>query len=129
MDLGLKGKKVILTGGSRGIGRAALEIFAAEGCDVAFFSRKQEQIDAAVAELSKHGGKVHATPFDLLENSLDEYQAWLTTAADALGGCDIFIPGASASGAGLTGDWDACYKMDLMGAVKGTEALEPYLAK
>ena len=58
MDLGLKGKKVILTGGSRGIGRAALEIFAAEGCDVAFFSRKQEQIDAAVAELSKHGGKV-----------------------------------------------------------------------
>ena len=48
MDLGLKGKKVILTGGSRGIGRAALEIFAAEGCDVAFFSRNADQ----VAEMS-----------------------------------------------------------------------------
>jgi 3-oxoacyl-[acyl-carrier protein] reductase len=48
MDLGLKGKKVILTGGSRGIGRAALETFAAEGCDVAFFSRNAEQVDETV---------------------------------------------------------------------------------
>jgi len=127
MDLGLKGKKVILTGGSRGIGRAALEIFAQEGCDVAFFSRNQEQVDKAVAELSAHGAKVHATAFDLLENSLEDYQAWLKNAAEALGGCDIFIPGASASGAGLTGDWDVCFKMDLMGAVRGTEALESYL--
>ena len=58
MDLGLKGLKVIVTGGSRGIGRAALEIFAAEGADVGFFSRNQAQVDETIASLSKHGGKV-----------------------------------------------------------------------
>lgn len=125
MDLGLKGKKVILTGGSRGIGRAALEIFAREGADVAFFSRKADQVAEAVASLSQHGGKVHGEAFDL--SDFDAYPGWLTRAADMLGGCDIFIPGASSSGAQLTGDWEAAFKFDVMGAVKGCEALEPAL--
>ena len=127
MDLGLKGKKVILTGGSRGIGRAALEIFAAEGADVAFFSRNKEQVEAAVASLSKHGGKVIGEVFDL--NDLAAYPGWLTSAADKLGGCDIFVPGASASGAGATGDWDVCFNSDIKGTVIGCETLEPYLEK
>ena len=50
MDLGLKGKKVIINGGSRGIGKAALEIYAAEGCDIAFFSRDAARVAATVAE-------------------------------------------------------------------------------
>src|ERR1700712_4238054 len=95
MDLGLKGKKVILTGGSRGIGRAALEFFAAEGCDIAFFSRNAEQVAATVASLSRHGGKIIGEVFDL--GDLAAYPAWLSSAADRLGGCDIFVPGASAS--------------------------------
>lgn len=127
MDLGLKGKKVILTGGSRGIGRAALEIFASEGCDIAFFSRNQAQVDEAITALSRHGGKVIGEVFDL--NNLDGYASWLTSAADRLGGCDIFVPGASASGAGATGDWDACFALDIKGTVLGCEALEPYLEK
>lgn len=125
MDLGLKGLKVILTGGSRGIGRAALELFAQEGCDVAFFSRNADQVAETKAALEKHGGKVVASTFDL--NNMDGYQDWLRKAADELGGCDIFIPGASASGSQLTGDWDKCFQFDLMGAVRGCEALEPYL--
>ncbi len=128
MDLGLKGKKVILTGGSRGIGRAALEIFASEGCDIAFFSRNQEQVDATVASLSKHGGKVIGEALDMTA-SLDAYAAWLKSAADRLGGCDIFVPGASASGSGATGDWDACFNADIKGTVIGCETLEPYLEK
>lgn len=125
MDLGLKGKKVILTGGSRGIGRAALEIFAEEGCDVAFFSRKQEQVDEAVESLSRHGGKVFGEAFDLTD--LDAYPAWLTSAAEKLGGCDIFVPGASASGSGGTGDWDMCFNADVKGTVIGCETLTPML--
>lgn len=125
MDLGLKGKKVILTGGSRGIGRAALEIFAAEGCDVAFFSRNAEQVAATVESLARHGGKVIGEAFDL--NDLDAYPGWLKSAADRLGGCDIFVPGASASGAGATGDWDVCFNSDIKGTVLGCETLEPYL--
>lgn len=125
MDLGLKGKKVILTGGSRGIGRAALEIFAEEGCNVAFFSRNAEQVEETVKSLSRHGGKVIGEVFDLTD--LAAYPDWLRSAADRLGGCDIFVPGASASGSGATGDWDACYTADIKGTVLGCETLQPYL--
>ena len=127
MDLGLKGRKVILTGGSRGIGRAALEIFAAEGCDIAFFSRNPEQVKETVASLSRQGGKVIGESFDL--SDLAAYPDWLKSAADRLGGCDIFVPGASASGSGATGDWDACFNADVKGTVIGCETLEPYLEK
>ena len=125
MDLGLKGKKVILTGGSRGIGRAALEIFAEEGCDIAFFSRNPDQVAATVESLSRHGGKVIGEAFDM--SDLDAYKSWLTSAAEKLGGCDIFVPGVSASGAGATGDWDVCFNLDVKGTVLGCEALTPAL--
>jgi 3-oxoacyl-[acyl-carrier protein] reductase len=127
MDLGLKGKKVILTGGSRGIGRAALEIFAAEGCDVAFFSRNAEQVAETVKSLSRHGGKVIGEALDMSDH--EAYVDWLTSTAERLGGCDIFVPGASASGSGATGDWDACFNADVKGTVLGCETLEPFLEK
>lgn len=127
MDLGLKGLKVILTGGSRGTGRTALEKFAAEGADVGFFSRNQEQIDDAVAAYAKHGVKVVGKKGDLAD--LDAYPKLLTDIADELGGCDIFIPSASASGSKLAQDWEACFRMDTLGTVQGCEALLPYLEK
>jgi len=127
MDLGLKGRKVILTGGSRGIGRAALEIFAEEGCDVAFFSRNADQVAETVASLARHGGKVIGEAFDLSDG--DAYAAWLRSAAERLGGCDIFVPGVSASGSGATGDWEACFNADIKGTVVGCETLEPWLEK
>ena len=127
MDLGLKGLKVILSGGSRGTGRAALEIFAAEGADVGFFSRNQAQIDETVVSLSRHGGKVVGVRGDLAD--LEAYPALLTGLADKLGGCDIFIPSASASGSKLATDWEACFRLDVLGTVKGCETLEPYLEK
>jgi len=128
MDLGLKGKKVILTGGSRGIGRATLEVFAAEGADVAFFSRNPEQVAETVTSLARHGGKVIGEAFDM-ESGHDAYQAWLKSAAERLGGCDIFVPMVSTSGAGATGDWQKSLDYDVMGSVKGCEALEPFLEK
>ncbi len=127
MDLGLKGLKVILSGGSRGTGRAVLELMAAEGADVGFFSRNPEQIAEATASLSRHGGKVVGKQGDL--NDMEGYPALLTAIADELGGCDIFIPSASASGSGLATDWDACYKFDVLGTVRGCEAMYPYLQR
>ena len=126
MDLGLKGKKVIVTGGSRGLGRAALEIFAAEGADVAFFSRNPDQVAEAKASLERHGGKVFCEPFEM--GDIAAYKAWLAKAAEALGGVDIFIHNVSASGAGAGKDWNVTFNLDIMGAVAGCEALEPYLA-
>lgn len=127
MDLGLKGKKVILTGGSRGIGRASVELFAAEGADVAFCSRNAEQVAETAAALERHGVRVHGSAFDM-EAGHDAYRAWLTDAASALGGCDIFVPMISTSGAGATGDWQKGLDYDIMGAVIGVEVLEEHLA-
>lgn len=126
MDLELKGKKVILTGGSRGLGRAALELFAAEGADVAFFSRNADQVAEAVASLKRHGGAVIGDPLDMLD--MDAYRAWLAKAAQTLGGCDIFVHNASSSGAGATGDWDVTFQLDIKGAVEAVAVLEPHLA-
>ncbi|MFZ5704303.1 MAG: SDR family NAD(P)-dependent oxidoreductase [Pseudomonadota bacterium] len=128
MDLGLKGKKVILTGGSRGIGRATVELFAAEGADVAFCSRNPDQVAETVESLSKHGGKIVGEAFDM-ESGHDAYRAWLSAAAEKLGGCDIFVPMISTSGAGATGDWEKSLNYDIMGSVIGAEVLEPHLAK
>ncbi|MEL7045044.1 MAG: SDR family NAD(P)-dependent oxidoreductase, partial [Pseudomonadota bacterium] len=125
MDLGLRGKKVILTGGSRGLGRAALERFAEEGADVAFFSRDEDQVAEAVASLGAHGVKVFGESFDMA--NMEDYPSWLQKAADELGGCDIFVHNASSSGSGGGGDWDVTFQTDILGCVKGVEALESHL--
>lgn len=125
MDLMLKGLKVILTGGSRGTGRAVLELMAAEGADVGFFSRNAAQVEEAAASFARHGIRAVGRQGDLAD--LDRYPALLTEIADELGGCDIFIPSASASGSGLAQDWEACFRMDVLGTVRGCEALLPRL--
>ncbi|MEO9970716.1 MAG: SDR family oxidoreductase [Hyphomonadaceae bacterium] len=127
MDLGLSGKKVIMNGGSHGLGLASLKTFAAEGCDVAFFSSDQGRVDAAAEQVGAAGsGKVHATQLDMTGNP-DGYKAWLAGAVEALGGCDIFVHMASASGQGATGDWDRCLDLDIKGATLGVEALKDAL--
>lgn len=128
MDLGLKGKKVILTGGSRGIGRATLERFADEGADVGFCSRDPIDVARAKASLESMGVKVSAQALDMRD--ADAYRTWLKNTAESLGGVDIFIHNASAAGGfGAEEHWYNCFEMDLMGAVRGVETLEPYLEK
>ncbi len=126
MDLGLKGKKVIMNGGARGIGLEILKILTTEGADVAFFSRDQAKIDTALAALAGNPGKAHGDAFDMTGN-IDGYVAWLKDTAEKLGGCDIFINMASVSGAGATQDWQKCLDVDIMAAVKGIETLTPAL--
>lgn len=127
MDLGLRGRKVIINGGARGLGLAALKHFVAEGCDVAFFGRDAAKVAAAKGELAG-GGTVFGEAFDMSADH-QAYRDWLTRAAGELGGCDIFIHNASSSGAGATGDWQKTFDLDIMGAVGGVETLTPDLAK
>lgn len=128
MDLGLKGKKVIMNGGSHGLGLASLKTYAAEGCDIAFFSSNAERVTAAEAAIDAAGpGKVFGTELDMTGNP-DGYVAWLEKAVQDLGGCDIFIHTASASGQGATGDWDRCLDLDIKGATMAVDTLTPALA-
>ncbi len=123
MDMNLRGKKVIINGGGRGIGRAALEILASEGCDVAFFSRDAQRVSDTVAHLKKSGGKVYGDALDM--NDAQAYKSWLSSATERLGGCDIFIHNASSSGAQGTMDWELTFRLDMMGAVLACEVLQP----
>jgi 3-oxoacyl-[acyl-carrier protein] reductase len=128
MDLGLKGKKVILTGGSRGIGRATLELFADEGADIGFFSRDPVQVAQAKASLEGKGVKVSAQALDMTDT--DAYRTWLKNTAESLNGVDIFVHNASAGGGfGPEEHWYKSFELDLLGAVRGVEVLEPYLEK
>jgi NAD(P)-dependent dehydrogenase (short-subunit alcohol dehydrogenase family) len=128
MDLGLKGRKAIVTGGSRGIGRATSEILAAEGCSVGFFSRHADQVAETRKALESKGVKAVGAELDM--SNADAYTKWLRDTAEALGGCDIFIHNASASGSpNGTADWQKNLDIDMLGAVRGCETLLPWLEK
>ena len=127
MKLGLTNKKVILSGGSRGLGRAALEHFASEGADVAFFSRNADDVAKAAKELEAHGNNVFAEAFEVTDT--ESYSDWLRSAAEALGGCDIFVHNISSSGAGGAGDWDMTFNLDIKVAVASIDTLTDYLEK
>jgi NAD(P)-dependent dehydrogenase (short-subunit alcohol dehydrogenase family) len=127
MDLGLKGRKVIIGGATRGISKAVTELFAAEGADIAFFSRKTEGLEEHREALAKHGGKIIAEAFTLTDR--EGYKGFLTGLAERLGGCDIFIHSISSSGSQATMDWEQSFAVDMLGAVDGCEALQPFLEK
>lgn len=127
MDLGLAGKKALVTGSTRGIGRRIVETLLADGAEVAIGARKQDEVDAAVAELSAKG-KVVGGVLDV--SNADGYKKWIADMAGKLGGIDIFVHNVSAGG-GMDGEnsWYSCFENDVMGAVRGTETALPWLEK
>jgi 3-oxoacyl-[acyl-carrier protein] reductase len=128
MDLQLKGKKAIVTGASRGIGRAIAETLAAEGCDVAMCARGQAGVDEVVGALTAQGVTAFGAAVDIGDGPA--LKAWVSESAERLGGLDILVSNASAltRGAGED-DWKAMYDIDLMGAVRALEAARPFLEK
>lgn len=128
MDLGLAGKKALITGSTRGIGRRIVETLLADGAAVAIGARKQEEVDQAIAELTANGGKVVGGVLDV--NDAEGYKKWVADMAEKLGGIDIFVHNVSAGG-GMEGEasWYKCFEADVMGAVRGTETALPWLEK
>ena len=126
MDLGLAGKKALITGATRGIGRAIANLLAAEGVDLAICSRNQAEVDSAVSELSASGVKVTGAAIDVADKAA--YQEWIASAADELGGLDIFVPNVSAGGGDMSDEgWLNNFNVDLMGTTRGVEAAMPFL--
>jgi 3-oxoacyl-[acyl-carrier protein] reductase len=128
MDLGLRGKKAIVTGATRGIGRAIASLLAAEGCDLAICARHREAIDETVATLSRTGVKAWGGAVDVAD--LDAQRRWIGEAAEALGGLDIFVANVSALAQGMDeGSWRRGFEIDVMATVFGIEAALPVLER
>lgn len=121
MDLGLQGKRALVTGASRGIGRAIAETLAAEGCALAICARGEDGVRRTADELRKHGVTVHEAAVDVSDG--DAVTAFVRDAADVLGGLDVVVSNASAGG-GLTGpeQWPTNFQTDLLAFVRLAEA-------
>jgi 3-oxoacyl-[acyl-carrier protein] reductase len=128
VDLKLKGKKAIVTGGTRGIGRAIAEELASEGADVAICARNKEQIDEAVRSLATKGVKAWGSPVDVSDTTA--LRSWVVDAAGILGGLDIFVANVSALAVATDeASWRKSFEIDVMGTVAGIEAALPLLEK
>ena len=128
MDLGLTGKKAIVTGGTRGIGRAIVERLSTEGCDVALCARNSEEVGKAVQALEKQGGRSFGSAVDVTQAS--ELRIWIGEAAEQMGGVDILVPNVSALAvSNEEKSWIAGFDADIMGSFRAVEAALPHLEK
>jgi len=126
MDLGLKGLNAVVTGGTKGIGRAIVETLAAEGVNVAFCARNGDEVERANSDLAKHGVKIVGSVADVGDG--DALKAWATGAAKALGGIDIVVANVSALAvAPDEAAWKKGFDVDLMGSVRLVDAAMPSL--
>src|SRR3954447_7168852 len=103
MDLQLKGKRALVTGGIRGIGRAIAETFAEEGCSLALCARGAETLDKVAARLRERGATVHPEPVDVPASAA--LAAFVDRSAQELGGLDIVVSNVSAGASKGPDQW------------------------
>jgi 3-oxoacyl-[acyl-carrier protein] reductase len=130
MDLELKNKVVLITGGSRGIGLRTARAFADEGCHVALCGRHQADLDAATAELQGKGIHVIALPADVTKAG--EAAGFVEQCVAALGGVDILVNNV---GGGVGGflmeatdeDWQQTFELNVFQVVRMTRLVVPHM--
>jgi 3-oxoacyl-[acyl-carrier protein] reductase len=126
MHISFTRRRVLVAGGSRGIGRSIALGFAAAGADVAICARGVERLRQTEAELRNLGATVHASPCDLADG--DAVSTWVDDAAESLGGLDVLVNNASAfAGTDDEAGWGASLDVDLMASVRASRAALPWM--
>jgi 3-oxoacyl-[acyl-carrier protein] reductase len=126
MDLHLTGLRALVTGGTRGIGRAVVENLVAEGASVAFCARDADAVKATQEGLTAAGAQVIGSALDIADAAA--LAEWVTGSAERLGGIDIVVSNVSALAIPDTAEnWIASFEIDLMGAVRLVSAALPFL--
>ncbi|HEX5064662.1 MAG TPA: SDR family oxidoreductase [Myxococcota bacterium] len=127
MDLGLRGRKALVTAASRGIGLAIARALADEGVDIALCARGAGGLESASKELQARGVRVFAKALDVGDG--DALRGFVGEAAEALGGLDVLVCNAS-GGAGMGEKaWQANFDVDLMHSARAVQAAIPALAQ
>jgi 3-oxoacyl-[acyl-carrier protein] reductase len=128
MDLGLAGRKAIVTGGSKGIGRAIAETLAAEGAQVSICARNAEGVASAVEALKGRGVKAFGRALDVTDR--DALVGWVEASANELGGIDIVVANVSALDMNRTDEaFRNEFEVDLLHTVRTVDAALPHLER
>ena len=132
MDLGLKGKVAVVTGGTQGIGRATALRLAQEGANVAICARTQEAVDATAAEIQKLGVQGLGVKADMSKGA--DIERFMKAVVDRFGRIDILVNNAGTSKRGafleLTdAEWSADIELKVFGAIRCTRLAVPLMKK
>jgi NAD(P)-dependent dehydrogenase (short-subunit alcohol dehydrogenase family) len=132
MDLGLKSKVAVVTGGSEGIGKATVLRLAQEGAHVALCARRKEPLDKVAAEAQKYGVQALAITADMSKTA--DIERFMKAVVDRFGRIDILVNNAGTSKRGAflelsDEEWSADLELKVFGAIRCTRLAVPHMKK